>query len=215
MIMKRLITICAIVAMGVAAMPSLGNTTVYTNEAAFTGMLQPGYYLNEFSGYNWTPLPGSINFGPVNGWTYTVSASTGGLWGLPTYGGCLSTEWPDAVMTVTPTGTKQVYAIGGRFFGSDWDGNQQNATMRIALSDGTVVVYNNTSYLDFRGFTSSVPIAYLSVSIPGMPHDVNWRGPYPTLDHLYVGNVIPAPGAILLGSIGVGLVGWLRRRRSL
>jgi hypothetical protein len=211
--MKKLIGICVIIAMVAAAMPSMG-TMIYTDEAAFTGALQPGSYLNEFSGYNWNTISSPINFGPVNGWTYSISAD-GGLWGLPTYGGCLSTTWPDAIMTVTFTGSQQVTAVGGLFFGSDWDGYQQNATIYISLNDGTIEEYTSTSYSDFRGFISSVPFTSLSISIPGVPHDQNWRGPYPTLDHLYVGDVasgsIPEPATIAI--LGFGALSLIRRKK--
>ena len=65
--------------------------------------------------------------------------------------------------------------------------------------------------LGINNFASGINYDFLGTP-SGFQYDVFKQG-----NGLYfqATNTIPAPGAILLGSIGIGLVGWLRRRRIL
>ncbi|HUU17745.1 MAG TPA: hypothetical protein VMW72_11390 [Sedimentisphaerales bacterium] len=116
--------------------------------------------------------------------------------------------------------------IGGSSFG--WDGTIQidltlpASMVGIGVSNGlggseTLSVYDSTgSLLESHQVVSGVKTSVYAVITRGA-YDISRleiSGDFFAIDDLQF-NAIPAPGAILLGSIGVGLVGWLRRRRTI
>lgn len=169
--------------------------TVYTDETTFLGATQPGFYLEDFSGYTYGSFTGpSIDFFQ-GGWAYTISAPQD----LFSVDGAMSTNVGADPMYVDFTGD-DVTAVGGWFYASDFDGYYIPGDITLTLSDGTVENYSPSGTMAFRGFTSDVPITRLTIETPV---------DFPVMDHFYVG-AVPEPGSLAL--LGLGALALLRRR---
>ena len=174
----------------------------------------PHYHLDQFDP---TTMPVWID---VTGFGGTIASITAaGIWGYPTLSG------PDGDAGHDPTHQEYI-ALG---ISPMLDG-PLNLLVGVFLDNSTPVPFSAPPSLDYNTSSMTSPLlqqtfaiasSLTNITIPtgatrlffGLHNGYEWTDNVGALTVSVT--PVPAPGAILLGGVGVGLAGWLRRRKTL
>ncbi|MFM8639121.1 MAG: hypothetical protein ACKOEL_00580 [Planctomycetota bacterium] len=152
------------------------------------------------------PADGFYN-SPFGGSTASVTWSASASSGLSVRGGVFSTQRPE---TLSFTFMPGVRAVAGNFFGTYNNFGIAEVYFAVPQRNGTTYEGYANSREDFTGFrsTTSETISHITITVQNATGS---QDVFPSVDNLYFGVPVPAPGAIaLLGA--AGLIGYRRRR---
>ena len=186
--------------------------TVYTSLASFNAAtLVRG--TDTFAGFSITgstPSPVTRNAGPF---TYTANASPAGTFfgGGTTANPFLSTN--EATDFITFSGfSAGVAGLGGNFFGSNVSGLFAAGGVTLTATDasGTVTqTIASATESSFLGFVSNTGL--LSARLTSVQPSTGFL--WPSADNLVLATVVPEPGTYAMMLAGLGVLGFMARRR--
>ncbi|MDB5934305.1 MAG: hypothetical protein JWQ01_1649 [Massilia sp.] len=188
------------------------DITVYTDQAAFLAALSaPGVdtFDDLTTAQTGSPLArtaGAYSYrasaGPVSNF-FPAGTAGGDVWLSPT----VSND------TITFDSFGAVTGFGGNFFGSNVNGLfDPGRTMVLTATDGTTtrtVNLSNTTLSTFLGFISDNPLASVTLHSDGVPGVTYWS----TANNVTLGLPVPEPETYAMLLAGLGLVGFMLRRR--
>jgi hypothetical protein len=187
------------------------TATEYTDKNSFLAGINTTRYLESFDSQPYgTIVHGPLNFSG-NGFSYSASASGGDFYNLKngsTSDIWISTQATNGAITLS-LNNRNVTAVGGNVFATDFNGNPIASDYIIFLEDGTTV--NRTlagSSSSFEGFISSLPINSITFN-------PTTNGTYTTLNDFYVGTKLPEPSGLAVMLIaGMSLLSRRGKRRA-